>query len=323
MKKTILTAMFAGLIGYMPCAFGILINAGNLQKKFTPEDATRLNYMNSGFGVSATRGPVEVKLYKDDTNSEFYFTTLQLNNNGDVLPVLTCEDVSLTMSSFTKIQGVLNATNTDITTTYLRISMGGELNMDGGKLTLTQSTNDVTYRIYSKMNLNNVEFSSVGSIVASTASGEPSSGNITFSGNTSFTGTELIATNGCSISVLDSSTVDVNSLDADSFTVSSNSKISVASAADISIDDLNVVLSESGALDFSDIFSADSGETIVFSAEQNISVYDGSGHIYEDVLFSYDESGNITGITAVPEPATYAAIFGVLVLAFAAYRRRG
>lgn len=323
MKKTILTAMFAGLIGYMPCAFGILINAGNLQKEFTPEDATRLNYMNSGFGVSATRGPVEVKLYKDDTNSEFYFTTLQLNNNGDVLPVLTCEDVSLTMSSFTKIQGVLNATNTDITTTYLRISMGGELNMDGGKLTLTQSTNDVTYRIYSKMNLNNVEFSSVGSIVASTASGEPSSGNITFSGNTSFTGTELIATNGCSISVLDSSTVDVNSLDADSFTVSSNSKISVASAADISIDDLNVVLSESGALDFSDIFSADSGETIVFSAKQNISVYDGSGHIYEDVLFSYDESGNITGITAVPEPATYAAIFGVLVLAFAAYRRRG
>lgn len=95
------------------------------------------------------------------------------------------------------------------------------------------------------------------------------------------------------------------------------------SAADISIDDLNVVLSESGALDFSDIFSADNGETIVFSAEQNISVYDDSGHLYEDVLFSYDESGNIIGITAVPEPSTYAVIFGAFALAFAAYRRRG
>lgn len=322
MKRSILTVIFVGLMGYMPCAFGILINAGNLQKEFTPEDATRLNYMNSGFGASANRGPVEVKLYRGDSNGEFYFTTLELNNNGDVLPVLTCEDVSLTMSSYTKIQGVLNATNTDITTTYLRISMGGELNMDGGTLALSQSTDDVTFRIYSKMNLNNVEFSSVGSVVASTASGEPSFGNITFSGNTSFTGTELIATNGCSISVLDNSTVDVNSLDAASFTVSSNSKISVNSAADISVDDLNVVLNESGALAFSDIFSADNGETIVFSAEQNISVYDGSGHLYEDVLFSYDENGNITGITAVPEPSTYAAIFGVLALAFASYRKR-
>lgn len=323
MKKTILTAMVAGLMGYVPCAFGLLINASMLQKEFTSEDATRLNYMNAGFGVSASRGPVEVKLYKGNSDGEFYFTTLGLNNNGDVLPVLTCEDVSLTMSSFTKIQGVLNATNTDITTTYLRLSMGGELNMDGGTLNLTQSTSDATFRIYSKMNLNNVVFSSVGSVIASTASGEPSSGNIIFSGSTSFTGTELIARSGCSISVLDNSTVDVNSLDAASFTVSSNSKISVDSVADISIDDLNVVLSESGALDFSDIFSADNGETIVFSAEQNISVYDGSGHLYEDVLFSYDESGNIIGITAVPEPSTYAVIFGAFALAFAAYRRRG
>lgn len=103
--------------------------------------------------------------------------------------------------------------------------MGGELNMDGGTLNLTQSTSDATFRIYSKMNLNNVVFSSVGSVIASTASGEPSSGNIIFSGSTSFTGTELIARSGCSISVLDNSTVDVNSLDAASFTVSSNSKI--------------------------------------------------------------------------------------------------
>lgn len=225
MKKTILTAMVAGLMGYVPCAFGFLINAGTLQKEFTSEDATRLNYMKGGFGVSAIQGPVEVKLYKGNSDGKFYFTTLDLNNKGDVLPVLTCEDVSLTMSSSTKIQGVLNATNTDITTTCLRLSMGGELNMDGGTLNLTQSTSDATFRIYSKMNLNNVVFSSVGSVIASTASGEPSSGNIIFSGSTSFTGTELIARSGCSISVLDNSTVDVNSLDAASFTVSSNSKI--------------------------------------------------------------------------------------------------
>ena len=57
MKKTILTAMVAGLMGYVPCAFGLLINASMLQKEFTSEDATRLNYMNGGFGVSASRGP--------------------------------------------------------------------------------------------------------------------------------------------------------------------------------------------------------------------------------------------------------------------------
>lgn len=322
MKKKTVAAMLAGVLGYCH-AFGLLINASNLQKEFTPDDAARLNYMNQGFGVSASSGPVEVRLYRGDTDGEFYFTTLELNNNGSELPVLTCEDVSLNMSGYAKIQGVLNATNTNITATYLRISMGGELNMDGGKLTLTESTDEATYRIYSKMNLNNVEFSSVSGVVASTASGEPSSGEIVFSGNTSFTGTELVARSGCSISVLGASTVDVNSLDAASLTVSENSKISVDSAADIDVGNLNVIINDAGALNFSDIFSADSGETVVFSAERtNISVYDGGGRLYEDVLFAYDESGNITGISAVPEPSTYAAIFGALALAFTACRKR-
>lgn len=85
MKKKTVVAMLAGVLGYCH-AFGLLINAGNLQKKFTPDDAARLNYMNQGFGVSASRGPVEVRLYRGDTDGEFYFTRLELDNNGSELP---------------------------------------------------------------------------------------------------------------------------------------------------------------------------------------------------------------------------------------------
>ena len=50
---------------------------------------------------------------------------------------------------------------------------------------------------------------------------------------------------------------------------------------------------------------------------------DQSGTIYQNVDFAYDDNGNITGITAVPEPAVYAVAFAVAALGLAAYRRRG
>ncbi len=76
-------------------------------------------------------------------------------------------------------------------------------------------------------------------------------------------------------------------------------------------------------LEFSEIFSASDGDTIVFSDElTNITVSNSSGELYDNVLFSYDADGNVIGIAAVPEPATFAAVFGALALAFAAYRKR-
>lgn len=68
-----------------------------------------------------------------------------------------------------------------------------------------------------------------------------------------------------------------------------------------------------------DIFTDD---TIVLTAIENgidFTVFDSNGSEWNA---TYDESGVIQIGAAVPEPATYAAIFGILSLAFAAYRRR-
>ena len=100
-------------------------------------------------------------------------------------------------------------------------------------------------------------------------------------------------------------------------------KLKYRSASELSIKNLNIIIDDLAPLEFSEIFKTSDGDTIVFSAESTtISVSDSSGNLYDDVVFSYDINGNLIGITSVPEPATYAAIFGALALAFAAYRRR-
>ena len=46
------------------------------------------------------------------------------------------------------------------------------------------------------------------------------------------------------------------------------------------------------------------------------------GSLFDGAEVAYDPQTNSFAISNVPEPATYAAIFGALALAFAAYRRR-
>ena len=97
----------------------------------------------------------------------------------------------------------------------------------------------------------------------------------------------------------------------------------MSSAAELSIENLNVILDELAPLKFSDIFSAENGDTIVFSAENTkITVSDSNGATYGDALFSYDADGNITGIAAVPEPSALAAVFGALAFGAAVFSRR-
>ncbi len=339
MKKTRLIAIPSVVAACVSSAWGLAIHANISPKSFTPEWFVKYNHMyvdsaKESFNVSGTQGDVEAKLYKGETDV-FYFTDIMTYtgapDNG--VPTLVCEDVTVNITGSTSNHwlriagGNLNATNTVINTGYVSITSGGSLNMNGGQLNLTGDRsdlggNDSTYKISGNMNLHNVEFTAAGSVTAYTLSGS-GTGHIKFTGNTSFKGTSLIVQNSASISVLDSSTVELNSLNATNLIVSEDAQVTVSSANGFNVDNLTLVLNDQEPLDFADIFKADDGTSIVFSAAStDITVMDGEGHSYDNVLFAYDESGNITGIASVPEPSAFAAVLGALALAFAARGRR-
>ena len=112
--------------------------------------------------------------------------------------------------------------------------------------------------------------------------------------------------------------------------VSSSANISVIDNKTVKLDfdsnfTLNILLAEdfdATSLNLSDIFE----DTITFSGtmdETNFSLLDHNGNKLEGFELTTDETGSyIINNIVVPEPATYAAIFGALALAFAAYRRR-
>ena len=330
MKKTTLIVISTVAIACMSSAWGLGINAGFSPKELTPELAVSIGAMNSSLSVSGSQGDVDAKLYKGDTDV-FYFTELVTTTPTKGTPTLTCEDVTINVTGssdnhYMRIMcGALNTTNTIINTGYLTITNGGSVNMDGGQLNLTGDRsdlagNDSTYKISGAMNLHNVEFTAAGNVTAYTLSG--STGHIAFTGNTSFKGTSLIVQNSASISVLDNSTVELDSLNATNLIVSNDARVAVSSAGAIKVNSLTLLLNGSEPLDFADIFKTDDGTSIVFSAAStDITVADGEGNSYENVLFAYDDNGNITGIAAVPEPAALAAVLGALALAFAARRR--
>ena len=106
---------------------------------------------------------------------------------------------------------------------------------------------------------------------------------------------------------------------------------STVSAKDISFEKLIVnfaedfVEGESASVDLNSIFG--SSTTVVLAAlnsGKEFSVSDSHSEWNLDSV-TFGSDGNVSfvvGSQVVPEPATYAAIFGALALAFAAYRRR-
>ncbi len=94
---------------------------------------------------------------------------------------------------------------------------------------------------------------------------------------------------------------------------------------DVTIDDsaiLNIYLS---SFELDEYLVLESDASITLSGEIDLNVYDQGGQALEGWEYELrpGEGGDQLWITAaVPEPATYAAIFGALALAFAAYRRR-
>lgn len=123
----------------------------------------------------------------------------------------------------------------------------------------------------------------------------------------------IVVGDGRTLSVTGSSVIDTELL-----SVYDGSTVSLDSNTILNIGSLEVILSdleEGTTYNLSDIFGDDT--SIVLSAvENNITMSDMQGHSFGAIV-----SGN-GQITAVPEPATYAAIFGAFALAFAAYRRR-
>ncbi len=286
------------------------------------------------------RTPVDVIFSKGSEagqTGEFYFTTLYVYGDHEygsgpdksLNSSLTLRDgVKLNMSGTTTISGIFSATNAEVTTTYLNLYAYGQFNMNGGSLTLSGTSTPYTHKISGEMNLNNVVFTANDEVLID--GGRFGNDGVTlniadvvFSGNTVFNGTSLIVEDTNKLSLIDGTKVKVDSLNVSNLSVSRSAQIEVSSASELSIKNLNIIIDDLAPLEFSEIFKTSDGDTIVFSAESTtISVSDSSGNLYDDVVFSYDINGNLIGITSVPEPATYAAIFGALALAFAAYRRR-
>ena len=121
-----------------------------------------------------------------------------------------------------------------------------------------------------------------------------------------------------------------NAISLDIFQVATDAKVSLAGGTDFSklvlTFDSDFAQGDTGSVDLESIFG--SSVSIVLSALQSetgamLTVKDGNGQEWS--LASESISGNTISYeigSAIPEPATYAAILGVLALGLAVYRRR-
>ena len=138
------------------------------------------------------------------------------------------------------------------------------------------------------------------------------------------TGTEIVVGAGCSMTVNGTLTTSKT------LTVAADATVS---ASGFDFDKLTIVLDEdfsqgdTGSIDLATIFGSSS--SLVMSAlesqsDSKLTIKDSSGKEFN--LASENISGSTisfeVGSQVVPEPATYATIFGALALAFVAYRRR-
>lgn len=159
----------------------------------------------------------------------------------------------------------------------------------------------------------------VGTIYSGSASGNK---NLLIK---SYVGTNILRISGFdAISVSDSAVVFETPFHTTLLSVNERSDISLASGT--TFDSLELLFAETeiftGREVSLDSFFSDDASTIVLSAisegNTEVSLFDSDGQQW-DVVY---EEGTLTVGSAVPEPSTYSAIFGILALAFVAYRRR-
>ena len=107
-------------------------------------------------------------------------------------------------------------------------------------------------------------------------------------------------------------------------------KLNLADNTSLTIDDAIDLIVSDANVDLSDILSFGGNSTIVLSgyesqedalnAFKGMIKYDDNGVLKTAEVSDINNLGN--NISAIPEPATYAAIFGALALGFVIYRRR-
>lgn len=197
--------------------------------------------------------------------------------------------------------------NVETIGTYGRGMTGGTINVNNATLNiadnLIQAENNGSQVYTTNLNVTNGGSVSVeGTIDVSSAVIE----------NATVTANEIVVEDGRTLSVVGTSDVT-----ADLLSVYDGSSVSFSEDSTLNIDALEVVLSDlqlGSTYDLADIFGDDTS-VVLAAVENTVTMGDFSGN-----SFVAEVSG--TTITAVPEPSTYATIFGALALAFAAYRRR-
>lgn len=133
---------------------------------------------------------------------------------------------------------------------------------------------------------------------------------------------------GKTLSVLDDSEIIFNvdaASDATKILLGENSKLAFGSDSKITIN-LDGVISPDDSYTFSVIETVVGSQVIgTDSLKKENVILNINGEAYDSEKWGFDfdpSTGSLNINVNVPEPATYAAIFGALALVFAAYRRR-
>ncbi len=126
------------------------------------------------------------------------------------------------------------------------------------------------------------------------------------------------------------SSLTAENIKAENLTISEGATLALADTGSVDFANLTVVLSEQtletgASINLSEILGENSSIVLAGLTEENsIVLTDASGNSFACEIDSENTSGDITVNvgSAVPEPSTYAMIFGAIALGFAMYRRR-
>lgn len=253
-----------------------------------------------------------VVLSTRSSNSKDAVITLK---NGAVLDAGTMDLYTYDSNQKTTVFNIESGSTANVETfsMYGMNNRGGTINVNGGTLNVSDGfvqADDSGSKVFTtKLNVTNggkVDLAGSLDIASATVDGG------------TLIADSIIVGDGRSLSVAGNSVID-----ADLLSVFDTATVSLGESAELNISQLEVVLSSASVqtgteFDLADIFGEDSS-IVLAAVDNNLLMSDMDGNKYTATV----GEGSIVVIgPAVPEPSTYAAIFGAIALAFAAYRRR-
>ena len=282
--------------------------------------------ISGGAAISRIDGSVTLRV-EDSTVDEIY-------HNGDIYIGGDC-NISITNSN---VKNYFEAAPAASSTSWTKNGIGGNLNItiagnsvvDGSAYPSLSGNSSIncagTCEIGGDINFTIKDTAQVLGWISAGNQNYPDSTAKTANFNVeSYSGASQLSIRGFdSVSISESNAVFANSFDVDRLTVDSNSTVTLASGT--SFGSLSIAFSDASFSDgelfefnLGDIFTDD---TIVISALKDGSIFTVCDSDGKEWNASYSEAGNILIGSMVPEPSTYAAIFGLLALALAAYGRK-